>query len=109
MKSHGQLAQLPSTKKEAVDSLIWASILSTLTSQILLRLIRKHVRRGRFVPLLRWEALYSRVAEDLLRMVLEPDPVADEQLLQLLLREAPDPNRRRKDRAHDRVGTGDGL
>ena len=108
MKSHGHLAQLPSTKKEAVDSLIWASILSTLASQTLLRLIRKRVRRGRFVPLLRWEALYSRVAEDLLRLVLEPDPVSDEQLHQLLLREAPDPNLRRKDRAHGRVGTGDG-
>jgi putative transposase len=107
MKSHGHLAQLPSAKKGAVDSLIWASILATLASQTLFRLIRKQVGAGRFVPLLRWAALYSRIAEDLLRLVLVPDPVADEHLHQLLLREAPDPNLRRRDRALRRVGTRD--
>ena len=103
MKSHGHLAQLPSTKKGVVDSLIWASVLATLASQALSRLIRAKVERRRFVPLLRWSALFSRVADDLLRLVLTPNPVDDANLHRLLLREAPAPNLRRPDSALARV------
>jgi len=107
MKSHGHLAQLPSTKKSVVDSLIWASVLATIASQALFRLIRMQVERKRFVPLLRWAALFSRIAGDLLRLLLAPDPVVDDQLRHLLIREAPDPNLRRQDRALCRVGAWD--
>ena len=103
MKSHGHLAQLPSAKIGAVDSLIWASILATLANPALFRLIRKQVGVRGFVPLLRWSALYSQIAEDLLRLVLSPNSAEDANLHRLLPREAPDPNIRLPDRSLDRV------
>lgn len=107
MKSHGHLAQLPSGKKSVVDCLIWSSVLATVASQALAREIRAQVPRKRFVPMLRWAALFARVAEDLMRLVLTPDPVVDDQLRRLLVREAPDPNLTRRDRALRRVGAWD--
>jgi len=104
MKHHGHLHQLPSRKKCVVECLIWASVLATVASQILHRLIRRAVAPDRHVPLLRWASLFARHAGDLLRLVLGRfDAAFDADLFKQLVHDAPDPNRNRKDRALGQV------
>ncbi len=98
MKTHGHLHQLPSTKKAVVECLVWASVLATIVSQTLHRLVREQTPNDRRVPLLRWAGLFARSVGRLLRVVLG-DRREDGPLLDHLLREAPDPNRTRKTRA----------
>jgi len=99
LKSHGRLEQLPSRNQAVVESLIWASVLTAVLSQALYRLIRGAVAAERFVPLLRWAAVFSRTAGDLLRLLLHPDANEAGRLMNLLAREAMDPNGNRKKRA----------
>ena len=99
LKSHGRLDQLPSRNQAMVEAWIWASVLAVTTSQALYRLIREVVAAERFIPLLRWAAVFARTAGDLLRLVLHPNVSEARGLLQLLVREAPDPNVNRKKRA----------
>lgn len=99
LKSHGRLDQLPSSNQDIVEVWVWASILATATSQALYRMIRAAMRADRFVPLLRWAVVFARVAADLLRLLLHPVASESYQLLQLLIREAVDPNVNRKHRA----------
>ncbi len=98
MKSQGHLHQLPSRKKQVVECLVWASVLATVVSHAVHRLVRERSRAGRHLPLLRWAGLFARNAERVLRIVLG-DRRDDAPLLEHLLREAPDPNRNRKGRA----------
>lgn len=100
MKSHGHLHQLPSRKKAVVSCLIWASILGSLVSQALYREVRAVVARSRHMPPLRWAALFGRVAERMLHVVVGlSSPTLTQRLWQRLLREAPDPNRNRRGRS----------
>lgn len=99
MKQHGHLDQLPSSDRSVVECLVWASVLSVLASQTLLRLVRQAIDADRFAPALRWAGLYSRVAFSLLLLILDRGTERDEALGDLLLRDAPDPNRNRRDRA----------
>jgi putative transposase len=99
MKQHGHLDQLPSPDRSVVECLVWASVLSVLASQTLLRLVRQAIDADRFAPSLRWAGLYSRVAFSLLLLILDRGTERDEALGDLLLRDAPDPNRNRHDRA----------
>lgn len=99
MASHGHLKQLPSEKKAVIECLIWASVLATIASQALYRLVRERVDADRHLPLLRWAALFGRNAEALLSLVIGHEPGAERALLEHLLREAPDPNRARRRRA----------
>ena len=100
MKSHGHLDQLPSAKRCVVECLIWASVLAALVSRELYREIRKAVVADRHMPPLRWAALVSRCATELLLLVIQrAKPTADRLLWSHLLREAPDPNINRKNRA----------
>ena len=103
LKSHGRLDQLPSANQDIVEAWVWASILATATSQALYRMIRSAMRADRFVPLLRWAGVFARVAADLLRLLLHPEALESYQLLQLLIREAVDPNVNRKRRALNRL------
>jgi putative transposase len=98
MKSQGHLHQLPSRKKQVVECLVWASVLATIVSHALHRLVRERTPADRLLPLLRWAGLFARNAERVLDVVLG-DHRDDQPLLQHLRREAPDPNRRRQDRA----------
>lgn len=99
VKSHGHLHQLPSANKHVVACLIWASVLAMLACSALYREIRSHVASDRFMPPLRFAALFSRFAADLLSTVLASPNRSDAWLLALLIREAPDPNRNRLRRA----------
>jgi len=99
MKLHCQLDDLPSSKKHVVECLIWASVLCAVLSQVLMRAIRRRIAADRTVPLLRWAALFSRLAGDIFQLLLSPEPSLARRLIATLMHEAPDPNRNRKDRA----------
>jgi IS4 transposase len=99
MKSHGHLEELPGYKKAVVECLIWASVLSVLTSHALWRLVRQFTPPDRHLPLLRWAALFTRIAADLLELLCSSDLDLADRLFRLLLHDAPDPNVHRR-RAH---------
>jgi IS4 transposase len=99
LKTHGRLEQLPSSNQAIVEAWVWASVLAVCASQALYRLIRAAVPKERFVPLLRWAAVFGRTTQDLLRLVLHPDVSEERGLMELLIAEAMDPNVNRKDRA----------
>ena len=99
LKSQGRLVQLPSDNQAIVEAWVWASILATAASQVLYRLIRTFVAEHRFMPLLRWAGVFARCALDLLQLLLHPVASEADRLLELLIREAPDPNINRKKRA----------
>jgi putative transposase len=104
MKHHGHLDQLPTRKPSVVECLVWASVLATLASQTLYRLVRQAIPAQRYIPLLRWASLFGRSASGLLNLALgrlTRDEAAH--LLALLLREAPDPNCNRRDRAVEKI------
>ena len=101
LKSHGRLEQLPSSNQAIVEAWVWASVLGVAASQALYRLIRAAVPPERFVPLLRWAAVFCRTAADLLRLLLHPDVSEAHRLMGLLVKEAMDPNVNRKKRAID--------
>jgi len=99
MKTHGNLAHLPSRKKHIVEILIRASVLATIASQALYREVRRRVAASRHMPLLRWAAIFARRAPELLRLIIE-DPDADcSRLMAALVHEAPDPNIKRGKRS----------
>ena len=103
MKSHGHLDQLPSRKKAVVECLVWAAILATLASQILYRLVRQAVERDRQIPLLRWASLFERFARDVLIAAVTNSEIQREDWFSIMIQEAPDPNRNRKDAALARM------
>ena len=97
---HTRASRKPGAVQSVVECLVWASVLATVSSQVLHRLARSAVARDRHVPLLRWASLFARVAADLLRLVLGRGNDTDDALLfRHLVHEAPDPNRNRQDRA----------
>lgn len=99
LKTHGRLEQLPSSNQAIVEAWVWASVLTAVASQALYRLIRSAVPQERFVPLLRWAAVFCRTVENLLRLLLHPDVSEGYRLMDLLIKEAMDPNVNRKKRA----------
>lgn len=104
MKSHGHLDQLPSSKECVVSCFVWASVLGVVVSQALYRAIRETVPEDRYMPLLRWAALFSRCATELLCMLTRNERGQRQlSLWQQLVRDAPDPNRTRKNRAFRHV------
>ena len=99
MRSFGNLGTLPSEKEPTVRCLVWASLLAAVCSQALYRNLRDEVSVDRHMPLLRWAALFARVAHILLRLLHHPDRLESRRLRRMLLRQTPDPNRNRKKRA----------
>jgi IS4 transposase len=106
MKQHGHLDHLPSEKRCVVECLVWASVLAVVASQVLYRLVRDATEPGRLVPPLRWAALFSRIAAGLVALILDDDPERDTALGDILLRDAPDPNRNRSNLALSPVTCG---
>jgi putative transposase len=95
-KSYGRLDHLHTANPIVVECLVWASLLTALASHALHHTVRSAVAKDRHLPLLRWAALFSRVALELLQLFFRRDPARERNLWQLLCREAPDPNRLRK-------------
>lgn len=98
LKHHCHLDHLPSGKPHIVQCLIWASILCAIASHRLMDAVRRRVAADRIIPLLRWTALFSRLAGDMLQLLLNGDDALATRLLSTLVHEAPDPNRNRNDR-----------
>lgn len=103
MKSYMNLSDLPSSKRHIVEILIWASVLLSIVSGRFFREVRRAVSRDRHIPLLRWGRVFTRCARDLLRLIARPDERRCRETLNLLIHEAPDPNRRRGKRSLEEV------
>ena len=99
LKGQGRLSHLPSRKKSVVEILIWSSVLSDLCSRRLYRYLRGLVPADRHLPPRRFSKVFSRVMGDVLDLILDPDARRGQRILTRLLRNAPDPNRRRPDRS----------
>ena len=98
LKSNGHFDQIPSHTRRVVDCLLWSSLLALAASQALYWAVRDAVDRSRTIPILRWSALFSREAAELLLAVVDGSH-RDIGLERRLLHEAPDRNRARPDRS----------
>lgn len=99
LKSYMKLGDLPSSKKWVVEVLIWSSVLLSIVSGRLYGLVRRAVAGDRHLPLLRWGRVFSREARRLLERLACSSESRLQSLFDLLVHEAPDPNRARKKRA----------
>jgi IS4 transposase len=91
LKSHYRAEQMPSGKREVVEALLYAVLLTVIVSRTLLGVVRRKLGdRGRRVPTERWAAVFAMVALDLLRLVV--GPTGARALERFLLRESIDPN-----------------
>ena len=99
LKSNFRLHQLPTSKEHIVRILIYASILSLLVSNVLLRSMR-NMRPDRVFPARRMDQVFRDFAERLLALVAARRHDRDLDLFSLMLHEAADPNRTRQ-RSHD--------
>lgn len=102
LRTHYRLGELPSSRKAVVEALIYAALLTLIVSHALLDALRRALPRGRWVPPLRWAAIFAALAPDLLRVLmhtlrLRASPRA---LWEVLLSEAIDPNLGRPPHAH---------
>lgn len=96
LKTHYRIDQMPSRKREIVEALLYAAILTLIVSRRLLALVRKALeRRGDQIPNQRWAALLESVAAELLLIVTRPPRELNALLRRIsatLLHEAPNPN-----------------
>ena len=99
LKGHLRLGQGDSQRREVVEARLWAALLAHLVSRSLFRWARRLVPQHRHMPLRRFAHLFARVALALLDLVLCPLQDRAHRLLEQILRDAPDPNRKRTDRA----------
>lgn len=94
-KSEFRIDHVPSRRKSVVEALVYASILTMLVTQQLLRYIRTKLTEAdaRRATLGRTAAAMRAFGQELLRAVARPAEAAEERLLErLLLREATDPH-----------------
>lgn len=70
LKTHHRLDQLPSARRDVVEALVYASILSLAASRALLDALRQRLPDGRCIPPLRWAAVFEVIAPALLTAVL---------------------------------------
>lgn len=96
LKRHYRIDQMPSRKREIVEALLYASILTLIVSRRLLALVRKALASlADRLPTQRWAALLESASTELLLIVTRP-PRELKTLLQRVnatfLHEAVDPN-----------------
>ncbi len=96
LKRHYRIDQMPSRKREIVEALLYASILTLIVSRRLLALVRKALAGlADRLPTQRWAALLESTSTELLLIVTRP-PRELKTLLQRVsatfLHEAVDPN-----------------
>jgi len=96
-KGRYRVADMPTEKKEVVEALLYASLLTLAVSRRLLHLMRAKLcaeRAERLKPM-RWAAVFEAVAPDLLRIVCKPPRMVrdlERDVVRTILHEAPDPN-----------------
>jgi len=99
LKSSFHMAEMPSRKKDVVESLIYASVLTLLVSKQLLVAIRHKLRQEQHrLKECRWIRIFSSFAGEILRIVNSAPRHAKDparRLEPLLLVEILDPHRRR--------------
>lgn len=100
LKSRYRAEQMPSSKREVVEALLYAVLLTVAVSRALLERVRRRLGdRARRVPTERWATLFALVAADLLQLVLGRAAEVRglcRSLERFLLHEAVDPNRSRR-------------
>ena len=101
LKTTMRLNQLPSSKPEVVEALVYAAVLSVLMSNALLQVLRQ-IRPQRVFPAQRMDAVFRDFATVILLMVASERRDRPIDLFELILSEAADPNR-------DRPGSHDVL
>ena len=99
LKRHYRIDQMPSRKREIVEALLYASILTLIVSRRLLALVRKALAGlADRIPTQRWAALLESASTELLLIATRP-PRELKTLLQRVnatfLHEAVDPNKSR--------------
>lgn len=101
LKSHFRLEDMPSSKRAVVEVLLYSALLTLVVSRRLLAAVRDALRNAADrIPPLRWAAVLATVASDLLLIVTQPASATEHlrrHVLQVLLHEAPDPNKKRHD------------
>jgi putative transposase len=96
LKSNYRLGELPSRKREVVEALLYAALITMVVSNVLLELVRrKHRGEAERARQLRWAAVFAALAQQILWvMVLPPRKSRPIRILveQTLIHEALDPN-----------------
>ena len=103
LKSHYQLENLPSSKQQIVEALIYTAILTMMVSKTIQKTLKNvsddsiQEQAETHFPILRTAAVLSALSGWLLKSVLKQAGVktSNYSLTQLILREAADPNRSR--------------
>lgn len=94
MKGTYRLDQMPSARKEVVEALTYAALISFFLGRRLLEFMREQAQQlGRRVPEERWAVVFAEVASEILLYMLRPTRTAEE-LTRDLLRGAIDPNKK---------------
>jgi len=107
LKTAYRLADMPSGNLHATQALLYAAVLTLLTSRKLLDLVQTRAALPVCrLPIDRWARLFATIASDLLRLLSARhcDEQRSRTVLEFLCREAPDPNRSRRllpERAQD--------
>jgi len=99
LKSQYRLDNLPSAKREVVEALVYASLLTLITGRTLLAAFCRERRKPpECIPKLRWSILFAMIAPQLLLVVVQrprETSVLQRLLAQMIIHEAEDPNRNR--------------
>jgi hypothetical protein len=96
LKSHYRIADLPSSNRAVVESLLYAAILTLALSRRLLGEVRRKLRStAKRLPEMRWAVIFNEIAKDLLGLLTyskEESKPLERRLIRMLLHEAVDPN-----------------
>ncbi len=99
LKSNYRMEDLPSRKKDVVESLLYAAILTLVVSRNLLNYVRRKLGElAERVPTQRWAAVLESLAHEILLLVLGPPRQLawiDQRVSTTLLHEVVDPNAHR--------------
>jgi putative transposase len=100
LKSHYRIEDLPSRKREIVEALVYAAVLTLVVSRRLLAAVRAKLRSKRErLPEQRWAQVFAALSQDLLSLALGTSAETRrlERLLTVtMLHEAVDPNAKRR-------------
>jgi len=96
LKGRYRLEDMPSRKREVVEALLYAAVLTLVVSRRLLDAVRRKLRDlAHRLPERRWAAVFVAVAQELLKLVTRPPrevrDIASE-VCAVMLHEAIDPN-----------------